>query len=155
MKTFIKYIIIGLLVCLSYWPLPISCQFDGREQDMVVDSTEIIGQSLDYIFLNNQFAPTYYSQPLRVIKSINVPKDFNVVVNDKKCLLVKSPKYPDFFKDTDKPIPYVEVEKLKVNDNGSVEIDLIFRATGHWFMLELSKDEKLVWKVIKMEEATI
>jgi hypothetical protein len=87
------------------------------------------------------------------VRSPNVPPSLNFPINGRPCELVDRPD--KFYNDVFKPIPYVEVEKIKFINRESAEVDLIFPATGHWFMLELIKDEQSDWKVVKMRAATI
>ena len=124
---------------------------DGNSVDF--DSAKVIEQSLQYVFGNNSFAPTYYTRSIKIVRSANVPSSLKFIINGRLCELVDQPD--KFYTDVFKPIPYVEVEKIKFINREFAEVDLIFPATGHWFMLELSKDEQSDWKVVKMREATI
>lgn len=138
--------------------LLISCDsnFRSHEQHSVeFDSAKVIEQGVIHIFKTNTFAPTYYTQPVKIVRSPNVPANLVFSVDGRKCELVDRPEYQDFFKDLMKPVPYVEVEKLKFNSVESVEIDLLFRTTGRWFMLELKRENNTNWKVVKISEATI
>jgi hypothetical protein len=117
------------------------------------DSAKVIKQGVMHIFKTNTFAPTYYTQPVKIVRSPNVPANLAFSVGTQKCELVDKPA--KFYADVFKPIPYVEVEKLKFSTVESAEVDLIFPATGHWFMLELKKVNSRDWKVVKMQEATI
>lgn len=151
-----KIISYGKISFAIIWLFLISCNknsgsHDGKGGEL--DSAKVIKQSLVYIFNTNKFAPTYYTQPIKIVKSPNLPSDLDFSIMGKKCELVDKPA--EFHTDLFKPIPYVEVEKIKFINGESAEVDLIFRATGHWFMLELNKDEKSDWKVVEMREATI
>lgn len=140
--------VIGLLL--------ISCDsnFSSHDQNGVeLDSAKVIEQSLVHIFKTNTFAPTYYTQPIKIVRSPNVPANLVFSVGTQKCELVDRPA--QFYTDVFKPIPYLEVEKLKFSTVESAEVDLVFPATGHWFMLELKKVNSRDWKVVKMQEATI
>lgn len=140
------------IICL----LLISCDSDFRSHDgegIELDSAKVIEQSLVHVFRTNQFAPTYYTQPIKIVRSPNIPANLDFSINEKKCTLVDKPT--EFYNDVFKPIPYVKVEKLKFNTIESAEVDLVFPATGHWFMLKLKKDNNTNWKVVKMQEATI
>lgn len=117
------------------------------------DSAKVIEQGVAHIFKTNTFAPTYYTQPIKIVRSPNVPANLAFSVGTQKCELVDKPA--SFYTDVFKPIPYVEVEKLKFNTVESAEVDLVFPATGHWFMLELKKQNSRDWKVVKIQEATI
>jgi hypothetical protein len=117
------------------------------------DSAKVIEQGLVHIFKTNTFAPTYYSQPIRIIKSANVPIGIDISINGQKCELVEKPAR--FYADVFKPIPYVDVDKLKFTTVESAEVELVFPATGHLFMLELKKENNTNWKVVKISEATI
>ncbi len=138
------------------WLLLISCDPNFRSHDgegIELDSAKVIEQSLVHVFRTNTFAPTYYTQPIKIVRSPNVPANLDLSIKGKKCELVDKPT--EFYNDVFKPIPYVKVEKLKFNTIESAEVDLVFPATGHWFMFELKKESRTKWKVVKMQEATI
>jgi hypothetical protein len=131
-------------------------KFGSQAENRVeFDSAKVIEQGLVHIFKTNTFAPTYYTQPVQIVRSPNVPANLAFSIDGRKCELVDRPEYQDFFKDLMKPAPYVEVEKLKFNSAESAEVDLLFRTTGRWFMLELKKENNTNWKVVKISEATI
>jgi hypothetical protein len=76
------------------------------------------------------------------------------MIHGKQCEIID--KLPDsVYKDVFKPKPYIEVTKFKLYQDKTIELDLIFRATGHWFKMELKPKQEKSWKVEKMSEATI
>lgn len=136
----------------------ISCNIDSKEKPLEIRADKILTTSLEYILKNKNLPIAYQNQPLQIIqhqKNKIIPL---LIVNGKNCIFLA--EYTDVYKLLDKmdfyePIPLVEVIELKKLNKNIVVIDLILRATGHAFLLNLEKDNKDNYKVIKIEESTI
>ncbi len=154
MNTIFGNITKAMLILSIIWPIHSSCNRSESLLESEGDSAKIVKASLENVFKIVQFAPEYYEQPVRIIKSRNVPDGLDFPINGKRCLIVEKPN-DSVYADWQNPVSFVEVEKLKFNNKESVNVDLVFRATGHWFMLTLKRDEKSNWEVEKMTQATI
>jgi hypothetical protein len=119
-----------------------------------IDSVRVIETGIEYVFDTQKFNPYYYSQPIKIVKSAYIPKKAQFIIHGRQCEIID--KLPDsVYRNVFKPTPYIEVVKFKSNQDKTIELDLIFRATGHWFKMELKPKQEKSWKVEKMSEATI
>ncbi len=99
-----------------------------------------IETSLNYILSNMDLPIEYKNQPLQVIPA----KDLwikELIVNGNKCIIL--PSSTSSYKmrigmDIFKPIPIAEIVQIK-NADGFLTVDIIFRSTGHAFLLKLKK----------------
>ncbi|ARS38500.1 hypothetical protein CA265_01890 [Sphingobacteriaceae bacterium GW460-11-11-14-LB5] len=120
------------------------------------DSISIIEESLHHILGKKVLPKEYYNQPLQIIIPENL-QHTEIFIDGKKCILLPiNTDVKQLMKGMDifKPITLVELGDLKL-DNKLIFIELIFRATGHNFLLELKKDKSGRFKIINVRERTI
>jgi len=120
------------------------------------ESIQVIEESLQKILDKNILPKEYYQQPLQIV----TPKGFDPIeikVNGMKCILLPEEtnvnrliKGMDIFT----PRPLVEIAELKMCKE-LIYIDLIFRATGHNFSLQLKRTTKGKLEITKISERTI
>lgn len=134
-----------------------SCSETAHKGNSKHDFDEILMFSLDEVLKNTNLAPDYYNQPLQIVKSKKFPIGKPIVVNGKTCILLpESTQKIEIIQKMDifKPVPLVEIDDFKYTENSTI-VKLIFRATGRYFVLQLSRDKKGRYAVSKMEDFDI
>lgn len=148
-------LIVILLFCTISLTL-LSCNHSENNYLVQKDSISIIKESLDHILDKKVLPKEYYTQPLQII----VPKNLQhaeIFINGKKSILLPiNTDVKQLMKGMDifKPITLVELGDFKLR-NKLIFIELIFRATGHNFSLELKKDKSGRFKIMNVRERTI
>lgn len=139
-------------ILLSLIFLMIGC--GNKKQQINYDLA--IETSLNYIVKNINLPEEYKTQPLQIIPA----KDHwvkELTVNSKKCIILSS--NTNVYKmmegmDIFKPIPIAEVTEIKHID-GLINLEIIFRSTGHAFSIKLKETKGGVFSVMNVSEYTI
>lgn len=134
----------------------ISCN-TRKEKSLEIKADKALKVSLEYLLKNKDLPKEYLNQPFQIIQHQKPKIIPPLIVNGKNCIFLA--ENTNVYKLLGKmnlyePIPLVEVIELKKLNN-IVVIDLILRATGHAFLLNLEEDTNDNYKVIKIEESTI
>jgi len=157
MKKYQKLGKVTLSLLFPIWLATLSCSSNSTSNIDKLDSAKIIESGIDYVFKNQQFAPQYYTQPIKFLESVNVPKNIRFKVNGRFCETVPF-AYKDSIssnKDIFNPILFVEVLKLEQKSDTLIKLEFSLPSTGHMFKMELNSTEILEWQVKKNSEITI
>lgn len=116
----------------------------------------VVKYALEYVIGLDRLPQVYKSRPLIIINPGFLD---SLSVNGQKCVLLpQGTSSSTILKGMDlfNPIPLVEVGIIKFKDRGIVDIELIFRATGHVFYLNLDYNRTFKkYDVLKLRESTI
>jgi hypothetical protein len=120
-----------------------------------LDSSAVIETGVDYVFKRAQveFATEFYTTPVKVIRSPNVPARLNFFLNGKRCELVDEKSREAYIGDLLHPIPYIDVDKLMMNKDGAVELDLKFPSIGTTFHLKIQEKQGNVLSITDMSDS--
>ena len=146
-----------LLMLLMTWFMVLGCIDKNKSSIQNNEYPKILTFSLGYIFKNNQMAAAYYNQPLQLLANIKYPLKESVSVNGQQCLIL--PANTDIDKllstmDIYHPVPLVEILEFK-NNGQTADLNILFRATGHNFLLTVKKTQKGGYVIGKVTERTI
>jgi len=148
-KITIREIIIPVILLLA----TTSCSTRSATSEDI-DSAQVIETGIEYVFKKKKFNPNYYIAPIKIIKSAYIPDKAKFSINGKQCEVID--KLPDsLHKNIFKPLPFIEISEFKLNQDKTIELGLIFRATGHWFKIKMKPKHEKSWQVEKIFEATI
>jgi len=153
MKIVKKVIIWKIMVVGLFVTATTSCSSYNTESTKI-DSVLVIETGIEYVFETQKFNPNYYIAPIKIIKSANIPDKAKFSINGKQCEVID--KLPDsLHKNIFKPLPFIEISEFKLNQDKTIELGLIFRATGHWFKIKMKPKQEKSWQIEKISEATI
>lgn len=127
-----------------------------KNNNQLINYDLAIETSLNYIVKHINLPEEYKTQPLQIIPA----KDAwvkELMVNSKKCIIL--PSNTNVYKmmedmDIFKPLPIAEVTEIK-NIDGLINLEIIFRSTGHAFSIKLKKTKSEVFSVMNVSEYTI
>ncbi len=114
----------------------ISCTSDRKPNTTnttKIDTAKVIEESVNYIFKTEQFAPEYYTDTLKIVKSKNVSANTNFMLNGKMSKFVNEKPSLQVLNNWKHPKLYLEVVELKRVNNNTIFLDLFFRTTGNGF----------------------
>lgn len=152
-KIIILYISFYLLATASFY----SCKRYETKSLNNKDSVLIVNEALDHVLKQYILPKEYYNQPLQLIKPKGFKFDVEIIVNGKKCIILpESTQAKDILNKMDiyKPLPLTEVMELKLH-NEVINIEIIFRSTGHCFQLKMKKNNTGGFHVVEMKDITI
>ncbi|MCF2445835.1 hypothetical protein L0657_17875 [Dyadobacter sp. CY345] len=153
MKIVKKVIIWKIMVVGLFVTATTSCSSYNTESTKI-DSVLVIETGIEYVFETQKFNPNYYIAPIKIIKSAYIPDKAKFSINGKQCEVID--KLPDsLHKNIFKPLPFIEISEFKLNQDKTIELGLIFRATGHWFKIKMKPKQEKSWQVEAISEATI
>jgi len=146
---------ISILLLLSL--IANSCSFTAQSKIDDAAYPKVLNTALQYIFKNYKMPEEYYNQPLQILENKKYPLKERMMINGNYCLIL--PAGTDINKiisvmDIYQPVPLVETVKF-TNKGQNAELDLVFRATGHNFLITLEKTRSESYKIIKIVERTI
>lgn len=125
------------------------------------DKDAAVEFSLNYLLSNrNKFhlPIDYINQPLQIIQTEHYKPNRQIYVNGYNCIMLpKSDKTEMLMKNMDifKPLPIIEIVNIKSQDS-IIYIDIILRATGHNFLIQLKDNNTSShYNVIKIESRAI
>jgi hypothetical protein len=126
-----------IIIFLLAGVFDLSCSTGENKNESPVDSTAIIESALDRVFKINYFAPEFYANPVKIIKSRNIPGSLTFKINGQNIELVnRQPKH--FYRlNVSKPMPFVDVEKFKIIDENTVRLNLGFPSIGNVFEMKI------------------
>ena len=124
-----------------------------KSDDIHLDSAAVIEKGIDQVFKKASFAPEFYSGPIRIIKSANVPANLNLFFNGKHCELIDEKSSEAYIGDLLHPIPYVAVSKISRNEKGIIVLDLKFPSVGTTFHLKIEEKEGNMLHVIAVDNS--
>lgn len=150
MQRAIKFLAIFLLLG--------SCTSRTDHNAEKINTSKILETSLTYLLDHVHLVKEYYNQPLQIIQNKKYPINGVLKIKGRTSLILPDTTNVYALKrkmDVFKPIPIVEVIEIKSINEQFLTIDLIFRSTGHAFLLKLKKigDEKYV--VVDFSESTV
>lgn len=153
---------IGLIIIICGFSLISSCVQDKnnsieKKSDTTtntIDTLKVIEHGVDYIFKTQRFAIDYYINPLKIVKSKNVPANITFFLNGLKIELVN--EKPNLnTEDWRHPYPYLEVLKLKNTEKDRVLLTLLFRTTGNEYTIWLKKEKSNNLKIDSLSHLQI
>jgi hypothetical protein len=112
-----------------------------------IDSARIIETGLDHLFKTQKFAPDFYSQSVKIIRSANIPRNLSFLVNGKQIELVDPRTRGGYINDLNHPSPFVSVSKLSVGAGNVVDLELEFPTIGFVYVIKLNQSKDPAWKV--------
>ena len=95
----------------------------------------MIEESVNYIFKTEQFAPEYYPDTLKIVKSKNVSENTSFMLNGKMSKFVNEKPSLKVLNNWKHPKLYLEVIVLRRINEHRIHINLLFRTTGNYFEL--------------------
>jgi hypothetical protein len=121
------------------------------------DSVLIIDKALNHVLKQHILPKEYYNQALQIIKPKGLKQDIKIITNGKLCIILpEGTKAKDVLSNMNiyNPLPLVEIPLLELT-NGLIYIELIFRATGHNFLLKIKKNKNGRFDIVGINERTI
>lgn len=147
-----KYFFISLICCL----VSNSCSKKAEK----INKDEIVEFSLNYLLSNYtkfQLPIDYINQPLQIIQTKHYKPHRKIYVNGYNCIILPQQSSIDLIRknmDIFKPLPLVEIIDLELK-NDMIYIDIILRATGHNFLIQLKENNASNYKIVKIDSRTI
>ena len=127
--------------------LNFSCSTSTEKGISSIDTVAVIETGIDYVFKHTSFAPEFYSHPVQIINSNNVPTGTKFMINGRGIKLVDKKAKQFYTKNVFHPLPFVDVERLKMNPNNIIELDLGFPSTGNVYQLKIKYINGKIWKI--------
>ena len=130
-----------------------SCSTQDTSSDGDLDSSKIIEFGIDHLYKTHDFAAEYYTLPVKIIGSSNVPKNIKFLINGKYCEVLHRPDKTLYYNDLGKPIPFVDIRKLQILKNGTIELEIYMPSIGGIFLLKMNKNYTRTLNVMKVLES--
>ena len=130
-----------------------SCSSQDTLSDGDLDSSKIIEFGIDHLYKTHDFAAEYYTLPVKIIGSSNVPKNIKFLINGKYCEVVHRPDKPVYYNDLGKPVPFVDISKLQILKNGTIELEIYMPSIGGIFLLKIKRNYTKTLNVTKVLES--
>jgi hypothetical protein len=134
--------------------LLLCCRNTGKK----VSLEHSIEASLAHILSTDTLLPKeYYANPLQIIGPANLPVRSDIVVNDKKCILLPAETEPLSLlqrMDVFPPIPLVEISKYR-RDSDSIYTVVILRAVGKIYYITMNGNDESGYQVTSINQDEI
>ena len=122
---------------LALWT---SCSTQNNSENLDLDRAKIIEFGIDHLYKTHDFAAGYYTLPVKIIGSSNVPKNMKFLTNGKYCEVVQRPDKALYYNASGKPIPFVDIRKLQILKNGIIELEIYMPSIGGIFLLKMNRN---------------
>ncbi|MFC4141384.1 hypothetical protein ACFSNA_13775 [Pedobacter mendelii] len=152
-----KLVILDICFCLINIMLYCSCKGYETKNLNNRDSVLIVNEALNHILRQNILPKEYYNQALQLIKPKGFKQDVKIMINGKECIiLAEDTNVKDVLNNMNiyNPPPLVEIPLLELR-RGLIYMEIIFRATGHSFLLKIKKDKIGRFNIVEINEKTI
>ncbi len=104
-----------------------------------VDTTLILDKSINNVQTNKSLSTLFAHQQLRVVRGTFLKKDYKLFKNGMPVTYVDIDSSSTKLSDWRNPKFYVNVDDFRIISDKKVNVSLIFRSTGQWFLIELIK----------------
>ena len=128
---------------------------ENKRTTNIIDSVKAIETGVDFVFKTKRFADDYYVNPLKIVKSKNVPDNTVFLANGLKTELVNEKPNSEILNNWKNPQPYLEVLELKNVDHDRILLTLLFRTTGNEFAIWLKKGQSKCLEVDSLSHSKI
>ena len=98
-----------------------------------IDTAKAIEEAVIFLFKTERFAPEFYSDTLKIVKSKNVSANTRFMLNGKMSKQVNERPRLQVLNDWNHPKLYLEVMELKRINKNTIFLDMFFRTTGNGF----------------------
>lgn len=130
------------LICLT------SCVSSDKGEQITIDSSSVIEAGLDHLYKTQKFAPDFYSNTVKIVRSPRVPNNLKFLINGKQIELVeKREGRGAYIDDLNHPLPFVDVTKLTLGPENSINLELEFPTIGFVYEIIIVPDNTQKWKV--------
>ncbi|MDZ7896480.1 MAG: hypothetical protein U5N85_00410 [Arcicella sp.] len=123
-------------------------EFSDNEMTLILDT------AINNKQLNSSLSKLYLTQPLRLVRSDNLKKDYPLFKNGKPVVYVDIDSSSRKLTNWRKPKFYGNIQNFKIISDKKVEISLLFRDTGLWAIMEIIKIDKK-WTISSFKNHTI
>lgn len=120
-----------------------------------IDSVKVIEAGVDFILKTERLSNDYYLNPLKIVKSRNVPSNTVFFTNGFKTQIVNEKLNLKIRIDSTKVQTYVEVIELKNAEKDRVLVTLLFRTTGNEFAIWLKKGQSKCLEIDSVSHSKI
>ncbi|UKT63404.1 hypothetical protein [Pedobacter mucosus] len=146
---------------ILYLPLLLVCCCNDSKSETTISEYEsqlIISKSLEYILEHKMLPKDYYDKPILIANTDNrLHLTSKIHVNGFDCIILpQTTNISKIIKRSDiyKPVPLLEI--ISINMKGKYfYTDLIFRSTGHTFLLVIEKKGMNNFKVKTLKQQSI
>jgi hypothetical protein len=113
----------------------VSCTSNSKETAIAhkIDTAKAIEEAVIFLFKTERFAPEFYSDTLKIVKSKNVSANTRFMLNGKMSKQVNERPRLQVLNDWNHPKLYLEVMELKRINKNTIFLDMFFRTTGNGF----------------------
>jgi hypothetical protein len=128
-----------------------SCS-SSRKDVVEIDSTATIAFGVNHIFKTITFSQQFKSEPLKIIRSKNVPKNINFQANGMNIEVVDPQSRKVLKGDNLNPLPYLEVIELHPVNDTLIKLSMQFPSLGLGFNIEMENKQKSQMKILSLED---
>jgi hypothetical protein len=144
-------IYIALVISILASAILFSCS--SSKKDVVnIDSTAAIAFGVNHVFKTISLSQQFKSEPIKIIRSKNVPKNINFQANGMNIEVVDPQSRKVLKGDNLNPLPYLEVIEIHSVNDTLIKLSMQFPSLGLGFHIEMENKQNSQMKILSLED---